>query len=293
MNAVSPLPYARQLAVDECAYHADPCEVPSLSSSIAHILVSKSPRHAWAAHPKLGKLLEPEHETTAVQDGTLIHTLLLGKGAQIEVVDAKDWRTNAAKDQRDDAVKAGRVAVLRHRYDELALVAAELRTQILRLGFSLEGDAEVAYEWDEDGATGPVRCRGMMDLVQVEDGGRLIRILDLKKTASAHPNAISRHFYDYGHDIQFSAYTSCLKRLHPDAQVRMEFLFLEIDPPYAVTPAAPGVAFEQIGQQRWQRAIEIWERCLNTGRWPSYADSVQWIEPQPYVLNLEIGSGSW
>ena len=32
-------------------YHADPCEVPSLSASIASLLVNRSPFHAWSAIP--------------------------------------------------------------------------------------------------------------------------------------------------------------------------------------------------------------------------------------------------
>jgi hypothetical protein len=34
-------------------YHADPCPEPSLSAHIAALLCARSPRHAWAAHPKL------------------------------------------------------------------------------------------------------------------------------------------------------------------------------------------------------------------------------------------------
>ena len=35
-------------------YHADPCPAPSLSRSIAKLLVERSPAHAYAAHPRLG-----------------------------------------------------------------------------------------------------------------------------------------------------------------------------------------------------------------------------------------------
>ena len=35
-------------------YHADCCESVSLNSTIAKILVSQSPKHAWLKHPRLG-----------------------------------------------------------------------------------------------------------------------------------------------------------------------------------------------------------------------------------------------
>ena len=40
-------------------YLSDPCPEPSLSRSIADILMAQSPLHAWCAHPRLGNKSEP------------------------------------------------------------------------------------------------------------------------------------------------------------------------------------------------------------------------------------------
>ena len=67
-------------------YHADPCERPSLSSTIAKVMCSRSPRHAWLAHPRLGDAPEgdaPEGEEKVSKQkllGSLLHRLVLGKG---------------------------------------------------------------------------------------------------------------------------------------------------------------------------------------------------------------------
>lgn len=45
--------------LDESTYHADPCAAPSLSSSIAKVLLFKSPLHARYCHPKLN----PQHQS--------------------------------------------------------------------------------------------------------------------------------------------------------------------------------------------------------------------------------------
>ena len=39
--------------MSEDCYHADPADAPSLSASIAKILIAETPLHAWTAHPKL------------------------------------------------------------------------------------------------------------------------------------------------------------------------------------------------------------------------------------------------
>ena len=41
------------------AYHADPCPGPSLSSSVAKLMLDRSPLHAWHAHPRLNPNFEP------------------------------------------------------------------------------------------------------------------------------------------------------------------------------------------------------------------------------------------
>jgi hypothetical protein len=297
-------PLARIIECSEKEYHADPCAVASLSQSIGHILVSKSPVHAWAAHPKLGKLLNGDEDDDGSDEkakwaktaGTVIHKLLLGKGAAIEVVEAKDWRTNYAKDLRDTAKAAGRIPILTHKYQDLVDATDYIRDVLRAKGFEFDGQSEVAFEWREDGERGPVVCRGRMDHIHLDRP----QILDVKKIRSAHPDTISRHIYEYGYDIQDTAYRRALAaylREHGQAvdpiDVDMVFLFMEEKPPYAITPVRLSPAFLEIGRQRWERAIFAWERCLATNRWPDYADGIVGIEPQPWVLQREIGNGSW
>jgi len=45
-------------------YHADPCPVPSLSSTLARTLLNQSPLHAWTKHPRLNPDHEPEEKRT-------------------------------------------------------------------------------------------------------------------------------------------------------------------------------------------------------------------------------------
>ena len=57
--------------------------------------------------------------------GTAVHAVLLeGRADLIVSVDAADWRTNAAKAQREDARKEGKLALLAHHADRVLEMAA-------------------------------------------------------------------------------------------------------------------------------------------------------------------------
>lgn len=287
---------ARILNCTEREYFSDPCDRPSLSASVANVLVTKSPLHAWCVHPKLGKQEEAEAEDTkAMIEGKVIHRLILGKGEEIVVCPFNDFRSNAARAMRDEAVLNEKVPVIEHRMAELSAAADLISAKLASYGYVFDGESEVAYEWEEDGERGPVLCRGRMDHVRLGDD--FVDIYDLKKIVSADPLTISRHLYDYAYEIQHRAYTSCMAKLRPDApetKIRMTFLFMEVEPPYAVTDVVLPESFLEIGRLRWDRAVLLWERCLRTNCWPEYrSDRPLHVEPQPYVLTREIGNGSW
>lgn len=280
----------RILDVTEDEYFADPCAVPSLSQSIAHVLVSESPKHAWLRHPKLGGVRSAP--TKATDAGHVIHKLLLGKGANIEVLDVREYRSNADKALRDDAIAAGKIPMKRHEYEGIETAADVIRERLAESGFALTGESEVAYEWEEPAQKGSVLCRARMDHVILDLANERATILDVKKAASVNPKKLRRHFYDYGYDIQATAYPNALVALHPELAGRIDFVFLfcEIEPPYSIVPARPDGAFREIGMSRWTRAVDIWQRCLARNEWPSYCDRPIVLEPMPYQAQEELGA---
>lgn len=301
MNAVAKdaPPFAAVMQCSEEQYHADPCAVISLNQSIAHEMVAECPLKGWQAHPRLGKQqlieagFEVDKDVKATLAGKVIHRLILGEGATIDLLDFPDFRTNRAKDARDESKAAGRLPVLRHHMDDFAIAADILREKCAVLGYVFDGESEIAIEWNEDGARGPVRCRGRMDHLR-----RAARqVLDVKKIVSAHPTTISRHIYDYGYDIQWAAYTSGVSKLLGCTADDIDYilLFMEIEPPFVVTPVDMRMcgSFREIGRMRWDRAVMLWEQCLHSNRWPEYAGAAIGVEPMPYVMNQEIGSGNW
>jgi hypothetical protein len=174
---------ARILEVTDAAYHADPCASPSLSSSIAHILVTQSPRHGWLAHPRLGG--QQRASTPQMDEGSILHKLLLGKGAQFEMVMADDWRTNAAKASRAEILEAGRIPILAHKFEALKAAAERIAKNAAYQGFPIKGDAEVAIEFVDCAdrkREREVLCRCRIDMIAA---GHVL--LDVKKVATAIP----------------------------------------------------------------------------------------------------------
>lgn len=265
-------------------YLAD-AQGPRLSASLAHLMLSKSPRHAWAAHPLLGGTLveEPSEEQ---RRGTLLHKLLLGVGQEIRVVDAADWRTKAAREEREAAEEAGEQAVLLPAWERANDTAAGIRGSLLEVELDLQSVdffTEQVAVWEE----GDIDCRGRMDLRARSHQGM---IADLKIVRSANPATFGRAMLAFGLDVQHAAYTSAVEHLIPElaGRVRMEFLLCEPFPPYAVCRVRPAGSMRSLGASKWARAVKWWSECLASGKWPGYG--VAEVEVPPWALSEELSA---
>lgn len=281
---VSAIPTVGLVAMPPEQYHADPCAAPSLSSSIAHLLVAKSPAHAWLAHPKLGA--QPVESTAAMDEGTLLHELILRPSEaqqRLVVVTADNWRTKAAQEQRDTARAEGKLALLERDLMAALQASVEILRRFRDLGVVLSGASEVAAFWQERASDGTVvQCRGMFDHVLRTEGV----IYDLKKSRTAHPKAIRKHVEGYGYHIQATAYRRALEQIEPGHAGRVQFrwLFVEATAPYGVTVAEPAGSMRALGDACWSQAVDTWAQCLATGEWPAYPREVQRIEASPWAL---------
>mgnify|MGYP003651518206 CR=1 FL=1 len=278
---------------DATAYHGDPVAVPSLSSTMAKLLVTKSPRHAWLAHPKLGGAKEEGDEegfdpsaSKAKALGELIHALVLGKGAEIVVINADSWRTNAAKAERDAAVAAGHIAVLAHKLPEAQAAAAAWRSQLDDMGFDRvfrDGMKEVVLVWEENGTW----FRAMIDQLIIDEDTKTAEIWDLKTVGrSSHPAACAKQITDFGYDLSLDFYSRGLVALRPDlaGRIKKRWVFGEVAAPFAATPIEINGEWEMVAQMQCDRAIALWRKCVAENRWPFYASDIVRLEPKPWMI---------
>lgn len=267
-------------------YYADNLGgVPRLSQSIAHKLLSESPYHAWASHPRLGG--EQKEPTEAMQLGTLLHSMVAGDTTRIAVVNADDWRTKAAQQQRAEAVEIGLTPVLRHKQGELDRAACKILERAVAFGFDLRSmAAEPSILWDEATLAGHrVACKGRLDYW---DGAALV--IDLKTTGDASLESCIRSITDRGYDLQAAAYIKAVESERPSLVGRVRFvnLFVETSAPYLMTPVEMDESFLTIGRAKWQRAVELWHRCLTTDHWPGYVESVVKVAAPSWAVSREM-----
>lgn len=267
--------------VAEDAYHRDPCLDPSLSASIAKMLVSQSPLHAWTAHPRLNPAWQPG-ESSKVQDiGTAAHALLLGVGRGMEVIKFKDYRTNAAKEARDKAREDGKVPVLEDDAEDVRAMVMSARQQLFahEVGEVFDGcKSEQTMIW-QDGETW---CRARIDCLPADFTGEgRVRLVDYKTTSgSAEPDAFTSRLYGMDGDMQAAFYERGILKLYPKVR-EVEFLFIaqETKPPYGLSVLALGnMALDQ-ARERVEEAFKVWRACMKADRWPGYVPRVCRVDP--------------
>lgn len=255
-----------------------------LSYSTAKILVQRSPLHA-----KLKKDRQLDEDTESEREdketGNIVHAMLLGAGKKIVIVQADSYRTKAAKEARDAAREEGAIPVLEHKERIYSAIARRIQRRIEGFGFTLDGHAEIGARWFEEACDGTaVECMGALDLWQPKTG----TIVDLKTCRTAHPDAIRQQVYKLGYDIQAAAYLSAVEKIHPEGAGRVRFviLFCELGTG-AVTPVELTGDFLQLGRMRWQRAVDLWARCLREDRWPGYVETTLALAAPEWALVAE------
>jgi len=256
-------------------YHSDQvaADTVTLSASIARILIAESPAHARAAHPRLNPDWEPSHDEK-FDVGTIAHSLLLEGEAAVVVIDAPDWRTKAAQEQRDEAYDAGQTPVLLKNWAAVERMVDAVQSQVAALPVDpplfADGKPERSLIWDENG----VACRARLDWLRDD----LAAIDDLKTTSrSANPDGWSRTIFNIGYDVQLAFYLRGLKAV-TGAEAEFRFVVVETSPPYAlsVMSLAPGAL--ELANAKVDWALATWKRCLETDTWPAYPTRVAYAE---------------
>ncbi|GCD38020.1 hypothetical protein OEIGOIKO_05830 [Streptomyces chrestomyceticus JCM 4735] len=264
------------LTADE--YHSDPVPGGSLSSSGARKLLPPS-CPALFRHEQDN----PPQPKATFDFGQAAHRLVLGAGPELVPLDFDDWRTAAARDEREAVRASGAMPLLRKDYDVVQAMAAALwQHPVARKLFEPgSGTPESALVW-RDGPTGVMR-RALLDWRPIPGPGRMV-IPDYKTTRSADPTALQRAMHEYGYHQQADWYRSGCRALGlagDDAQ--FVFVCQEKTPPYLVIVYQPSAMAMRIGAARNRRAIETYAECAATGRWPGYSDDIAYLSLPPYA----------
>lgn len=272
-------------------YHRDPCEHPSLSSSVATELIARSPLHAWAMHPRLNMRFVPEVREM-FDLGTAAHAYHLQGETAFVLIEADDWKTKAAREARDYARKCGKLPTLAKYWISIQAMVEALNRKLD--GFRdpprpfTDGKPEQTLIWKE----GDAWCRARIDWLHNSHAV----IDDLKTTgASANPEAWTRSIFG-GPDIQAAFYLRGLRAIFGAEADRAVFRFVVVEnfAPFASSVISLGPDALVIAEKKVRLALETWQRCMESDVWEAYPDKTCYASLPPWVeaqwLERELNS---
>jgi hypothetical protein len=262
-------------------YHGDPCPQPSLSASLAKMLLAQSPLHAWTASPRLNPDWEPIEKKT-FDIGRAAHRAVLGAGGDYEAIPADLMSSNgaagtkAAKEWIEDARARGVTPLKADEVDQIGAMADAVRRQIEPMGIAFDpARSEVVAMAEIDG----IWCRAMIDNAPTDPRQPLY---DLKSTTDASPETLAKTIASYGYDLQAAHYLAVWKAATGEDR-KFRFIFVEKAAPYGVSVAE---LYRKPGDEAdWfdhadalaRDARRIWGECLTSGNWPCYPARVALI----------------
>ncbi|MEM6668587.1 MAG: PD-(D/E)XK nuclease-like domain-containing protein [Pseudomonadota bacterium] len=250
------------------AYHADPCPTPALSSSVAKILLSQTPLHAWTASPRLNPNYKRD-EKPAFSLGTAAHRGLMGEGADYRILGYDEFRTKEAKAAREECIAAGLTPLSREQGARMSEMVDLARDFIEASSIGLAFDSarhERVFAWQSDG----IWRRAMLDALAKDH----TIIFDYKTTSSsADPHAFGRAIANLGYDVQAAHYVDAVQSVR---KVRPRFIWIvqETSAPFAVSLIEATARVLEIGSEKLARASRMWKACVEADAWPGYSREI-------------------
>ncbi|WP_298967683.1 PD-(D/E)XK nuclease family protein [uncultured Methylobacterium sp.] len=262
------------------AYHADPCPAPSLSSSIAKLLVEQSPAHAHAAHPRLGKVGQDGNNPTRPKEiGAVAHKLILGQGVEVVAIDADDYTSGKVRLARAEAYGEGKTPIL-----NADRIVAERLAQRVEMRLAAVPGCSGFFDAPAE-VVGVIRHRSgawlrtMMDRVEIHATHAVI--WDVKTgDVPAAPHTLGRRIVNMGMEVQAALYVRVLETLLPHLAGRVTFrwIFVENEAPNALVVAEADATTLGIGGRKLALALDRWNTACAKDSWPGYPAAI--IRPE-------------
>lgn len=272
---------AQMLKMSDADYFA----LDALNHSSLRWLIDDTPAHFRY------RCDNPQHDPSPdMIFGTAVHSFVLG-GPEVVRIDADSWRTKAAQEERDEALKRGHVPLLTKDYDRgIACRDAVLTHPIAGKLVATMEHAETVVTWDEEPGDGykaqaahyatNVTCKAKIDGIS----GRFV--WDLKTTYNADAESFGRSAAKYGYASQAAHYIQAAKSIGVD---NPEFLFLcvEKEPPHLVSVIKLDEYDVELGARRNARALDVYRQCVKSGVWPGYPETIQ-VAQLPRWAEIEM-----
>lgn len=258
-------------------YLSDPCVSPSLSSGGAHTILTQSPAHCWADHPRNPKR-KPREESTDMDIGSIAHELLLEKSeARACVIDPHDyrgkrggipdgWTNDAIRAARDAARAEGKIPILLKDMERVRAMMA-VAHEFIRHSEIADVFADGEPEATVIACEGDTWLRARPDWITHD---RAFTVSFKTTPGSAEPNSFVRgRLFSLGYDMALAFYERAILAATGKAP-RSCLLIQETNEPYACALVGLDPMTQELAERKVEMAIGMWRKCVASGVWPAY-----------------------
>lgn len=248
-------------------YHDDCCIDPSISSGGLRTLLARTPRAYWHTSPLNPDRAPMPEPTAAMRLGAAAHALLLEPHTFRRLYEPRpdsfdSWRTKAAREYRAARAMEGITVLEPSEMERIIGIAAALRDHDLR--DLLAGHVERSLIWPDE-ATG-VWLKSRPDAIPTSAN----IYADLKCMAGVTPDALRRAIFDRGYHVQMALADMGMEFILGRKMEEYVVVAVDSDPPHDVIVAPIDPEAIGWGRKLVRKALGIFARCLEDGRWPSY-----------------------
>lgn len=257
-------------------YHNDPIAAGSLSSTELRRLADCPARFRWYKD-------HPQPPKDAFDFGHAAHLLVLGAGDDVAVLPFDSWRTNAAKEARDEARANNATPILEADWQIVTAMAAALRAHPIAAALldpAKGGKPEQTIAWrHRETVWGRARADWFPNLTT---DGRPI-LTDYKTARDADTDSFARAVANYGYHQQAAWYLEGVTAVTDIDRPAFLFVVQEKDAPYLVNVIELDETALRIGRTLNERAVDLFTTCTHTGEWPGYGPEVELVSLPRWV----------
>lgn len=282
MNALNRIIAPGIYDMDAETYHNDPCDTPSLSAGMINDILS-----APAKCRQNSRRLNPDYEEDEKQDrftiGTVSHVMHLEPALfdqKVMVVNHDDWRSGAAKAQKEIARASGRTPILAKHMEKVM----EARDVFLAHSFTAKAFADGKFEqsmfWRHP--VHDIWCRARPDFI----ADSRAHLNDYKSTANADPEKFGKHAFDMGYHRRAAWYLEGCEVLFGKRPDHYWFCNQEPKAPYLTSVIELDSQSLEAGKMQNDIAAERFAHCLKENDWYGYRHASQPTRDLAFQVSL-------
>lgn len=140
------------------------------------------------------------------------------------------------------------------------------------------GEASVFWRCQRTG----VYCKARPDWM-TPPTGRRVTLLDLKSTADESPNGFGRAAARMGYHLQRSHYVDGVQQATGWKVDEFVFAAVTSAPPVLAVPYFLTDAIKEQADDERAELMDLYARCLESGRWPAYGNGLQMLDFPAYA----------